>query len=255
MNPSSRQDIGIPGANVPGMRRSRLLLGLVLLMGSAASSTPSHAAPANDNWANRVLVSSVPYRNTRSTVGATKELLEGSPGCFTPRATVWYELKLPAATSVVITTTGSTYDTAIAVYVAHSNKITDNVITDCVNDLGTRKLAALGFNAAPGTRYAIQVSGGSSSSQTGTLKIRITTGYEVGGDEVGTFAGNTGISVSPRIVVANDATGTEIIGGQQVAAYAPDCSSADIGNETDAATPPGSACATVTSVGKQCTGP
>lgn len=208
----SGQDHGIPGANVPGMRRSgprrALLLAAVVLAGSAL---PAHAAPANDHLADAVLVTSLPYRNARSIAGATRQTGERSTSCTTSTATVWYELRLPAETEVVLTTSGSTYNTSVAVFRGSSRTFSALTFVDCVNDLGTQQLAALGFTAAANTRYFIQV--GSASGSTGRLELRITTGKQILVPET-RVADVT--SVHARIVVARDDSETEVIGRERL---------------------------------------
>ncbi len=216
-------------------------------------ASPASAAPANDNLANAVLVTSLPYRNTRSTLGATRQVGEVTPACHTPQATVWYEVKLATATTVAITTTGSTYDTALAVWHGPTRVFSSLDATDCVDDLGTHLLSALAFEAAANVRYFIQVASGSPIGQTGTLKIRITTGQQILVPETGSDAA---ASVAARIVIATDVTGTEIIGRERLQG----CVSGicfpfvEAGHEADAAAPPGRACVTAVMFVQQCYG-
>lgn len=200
------------------MRRSRLLLGLTLLTFGVAA-VPAQAAPANDNLANAVLVTSHPYRTTRSTLGATRQTGEASTSCGTPQATVWYEIKLPTATEVAITTTGSSYDTVLVLWRGTARTFPSLTYLDCVNDLGTQRLAALGFEAAANVRYFLQVGSGAQNGVAGTLKLRITTGKQILIPETGTPASPfVGASAHARIVIATDPSGTEFVGRERVQA-------------------------------------
>lgn len=213
MIPVYQQDMSIPGTNLPGMRRSQLLLGFALLAGSVAPMSPAQAAPANDNIANAVLVSSLPYRNARSTVGATRQTGEKSTSCGTPQATVWYEIKLPTAADVAITTSGSSFDTAMVLWRGTSRAFSALTFMDCVNDLGTERLAALGFAAAANVRYFVQIGTGGSSGTGGQLKLRITTGQQVLVPE--TSIGGAA-SLHARIVIAADSSEIEVVGRERL---------------------------------------
>ena len=241
------------------MRRSRILLGLALLAGSVASGMPAQAAPANDNLANAVLVTSHPYRNTRSTVGATRQTGEASTSCGTPQATVWYEIKLPAATEVMITTTGSSYDTVLTLWRGTARTFSSLTYLDCVNDLGTQRLAALGFEAAANVRYFLQVGTGASNGVSGSLKLRITTGKQILIPETGAGTGPfADASVHARIIIATDSSGTEIIGRErvQICPLGFCFPIADAGEQaTDKPTPAGRGCVTVAFFVYQCAGP
>src|SRR5206468_10555714 len=98
---------------------------VVLAMVAALPVILAYAAPpANDNFANATIVSSLPYNPlTQSVLESTVETAGGEPmpSCSVPvQSTVWYAFT-PNQTGVVkINTVGSTYDTVAAVFTGNS---------------------------------------------------------------------------------------------------------------------------------------
>lgn len=140
-----------------------------------ASAGPAYAAaPTNDHLSKAIVVSAVPYRDARSTAGATTQSGERNTSCAKAKATVWYQLKLPQQTPISVSTYESGFDTTLAVWTGAKNLATMGFV-QCNNDMGSRDDAIVGFVAEANTNYYVQV-GGNTTSSTGALKLRITYG-------------------------------------------------------------------------------
>lgn len=193
------------------MHRSRSGALAALIAIAISGAVPASAAPANDALTNATLVSRLPFRKVASVAGATRESGEKSTSCAFGEASVWFEVKLSETADVAVTTSGSTYDTAIAVFRGTARTHSSLRFVDCVNDLGAGKRAAIGFEAAAGTRYFLQVS--AASGAPARLEIRITTGEQILIPE--TSLGGAG-SLHARVIVARDDSETEIVGRERV---------------------------------------
>jgi len=80
------------------------------------SVCPSQAQPANDMFANRIVITGTNTVVTGSNVGATRETGEPYHAGVTGGASVWWSWTAPSVGTVTITTTGSTFDTVLGVY-------------------------------------------------------------------------------------------------------------------------------------------
>jgi hypothetical protein len=87
------------------------LLGLLI----ALSEGLLHAQPANDNFANRVVLAGTNISLTASNIGATKELGEPNHGGKTGGASVWWSWNAPITGRVVVAVNGD-FDTLLGVY-------------------------------------------------------------------------------------------------------------------------------------------
>ena len=140
-------------------------------------SPPGVAAPTNDNCASAVAVASLPFTDTRSNVGATTEAGEPSP-CGAIAATMWYSYTntRPNTVSVSVSTcTSSPTDTVVAAYqVTGAACAFGGFVNVACNDdfCGDGLQSSIGFDAAPGASYKIQVGGFAGS--TGNITTNIT---------------------------------------------------------------------------------
>lgn len=135
-----------------------------------------HAAPANDQFANRIVI---PTTNRVQLAGnnsdATVEPGEAPLAASAGRRTVWWEWTPPATGAYLITTHESTFDTLLAVYTGNSvTGLTlvasdDNGVTPGNPNRGD--LIAL-TNAVAGTAYKIAVDG-KTNSPSGEIVLRI----------------------------------------------------------------------------------
>lgn len=145
------------------------------LMWLMFAAMPAWAAPGNDNLGGAPTITAIPYRDTRSTAGATVQTGERTGSCAPAKATLWYEVRLAQTTPVSVSTYGSSFDTTLTVWQATSRSFTAMTILQCNNDMGTRTQSMVGWVAEAGVRYLVQA-GGAGTALTGTLRLRITYG-------------------------------------------------------------------------------
>ncbi|MEA2623438.1 MAG: hypothetical protein QOH61_2348 [Chloroflexota bacterium] len=141
----------------------RLLPALLASFALASLAVPAAAAanPANDAFANKQPIATLPYSDSRAIDGATGEASEPNPYCAEsaspPDATVWYSFKPASTMTVRADTSGSGFSTEIAVYTGSS--IGSLALVDCnwqveQDDLTTSSLA---WKALKNVTYRIQV--------------------------------------------------------------------------------------------------
>jgi hypothetical protein len=134
-------------------------------------------APTNDNCASAVAVTTLPFTDTRSNAGATLEAGEPVP-CGAIGATMWfsYTNTRPNTVSVSASTcTSPGTDTVLAAYqvTGAACAFAGFVNVACNDDFcGDGFQSSIGFDAAPGASYKIQVGG--FAAETGTIILNIT---------------------------------------------------------------------------------
>ncbi len=118
--------------------------------------------PAGDNYANRVKLEDVEGRITGSTLLATREpgepLHAGKPGA----RSVWYRWTAPFTGLMTMGTTGSDFDTLLAVYRLPAGKypsVTNLVVVANDEDMGGYFTSDIWFNVVAGQEYAIAIDG------------------------------------------------------------------------------------------------
>jgi hypothetical protein len=161
--------------SVPQDLTLALLIDIGWNAGPAPSPTPTPSPPANDNFASAQTISGCSGSVNGTNVGSTHEagepnhLPDGSGGSHS----VWYAWQAPATSSVTITTAGSNYDTALAVYtgtvVSGLSAIAKN---DDVNP-GIVQTSTVTFSATAGTTYRIAVDGfdGGDGGDSGSITL------------------------------------------------------------------------------------
>jgi hypothetical protein len=118
----------------------------------------------NDRCERPTVVTSTDFTETLDTRGAPSyddwdpyPLCTGQPAPYN----VWYSYTAPTNGMVMITTTGSTYDTGVAVYVGTCHRDVDTVLTEvaCAADVcfGDGRPSQAAFYVEPGTTYLIMV--------------------------------------------------------------------------------------------------
>ena len=112
------------------------------------------ALPANDNFAVRTALFGTNTSAAGNNIGATKEVDEPDPN-FTGGKSVWWTWTAPADGYVTITTTGSSFDTTLAVY---TGIVLSNLTLVTFNDTEL-DTSIVTFNAGAGSVYQIQVDG------------------------------------------------------------------------------------------------
>jgi len=146
----------------------RLLLVAVLAMILAlALAAPALAAPANDNFANAIVLSGTSGSVAATTVEATGQAGEPSPGSMGQLNSVWYKWTAPTSASMIAEITAGNYDTYLAIYTGSAlNALT---LVDYDDDSGDGLLSYVTFPVTSGTTYYIQVDGFSIATGSFTL--------------------------------------------------------------------------------------
>src|SRR5262245_62081586 len=85
-----------------------------------AKSSVSLAAPANDNFANRLLLTGTNVNTTGANVDATKEPGEPNHANRAGGKSVWWRWTAPGNGEVMVDTIGSSFDTLLGVYTGTS---------------------------------------------------------------------------------------------------------------------------------------
>ena len=130
----------------------------------------SGAAPANDNFADAIAASPLPFQDTRGTFGATEESGEPLDCTGAPiSSTLWYGVEVTEPSNVTVTTQGSDFDTMLAVYTGTAGALQ---LVDCNDDVDQTVLTSeVKFLADVGTTYWIQAGG--LSADTGLLVLGV----------------------------------------------------------------------------------
>lgn len=116
-------------------------------------------APENDNFANAFELTGASGSTTGSNILATGQAGEPNhAGVSLPLSSLWWKWTAPAGGFVTIDTSGSTYDTTLAVYRGDSlDSLTVAGANDDVGGIGTT--SAVVISAVEGTTYHIAVDG------------------------------------------------------------------------------------------------
>ena len=164
--------------SVPQDLTLSLLVDLGWNAGPGPSPTPTPSPPANDNFASAQVIAGCSGSVNGTNVGSTHEagepnhLSDGTGGMHS----VWYRWQAPVSASVTIDTSGSNYDTALAVYTGSAvNSLTAIAKNDDVNP-GIIQSSIVTFNATANTVYQIAVDGfdGGDGGDSGTIKLNWT---------------------------------------------------------------------------------
>jgi hypothetical protein len=144
----------------------------ILLLGLWSAPVKA-AAPANDNFANAQVVSGSSVNVTGTNVEATAQT--GEPNHYSyhvARRSVWYKWVAPSTASFGISTSGSSFDTLLAVYTGSSlTALTKIGSNDDEYNSYNDKTSVFTFPATSGVTYLIAVDG--SNSATGSIGLHI----------------------------------------------------------------------------------
>jgi subtilisin family serine protease len=125
---------------------------------SQSFQLPITARPANDNFADRIMLTSGTTTTTGSNRDATRETDEPSPLYFTTGSSVWWSwTPNRQLTQATITTNGSNYDTALAIYTGSSLSALSLIGAD--DDSGEGLRSSVTFTPQIGETYQIHVDG------------------------------------------------------------------------------------------------
>ena len=133
--------------------------------------------PANDEFANAVVIGALPFTTGLNTSEATAV---GDPAndCLVDAHTVWYEFTPSADMRINANTFGSDYDTGIAVYTGTFPNLTQVICNDDVI-LGNFVQSNVNFDATAGTTYFFMV-GSCCGSDGGNLVFNVNVSVNLG---------------------------------------------------------------------------
>ncbi|MEO0453709.1 MAG: S8 family serine peptidase [Verrucomicrobiota bacterium] len=114
------------------------------------------APPANDDFSSRIGLTAGTTQTTGSNVNATFENTEPRSPSVAGGKTVWWDWVAPSSGTVTISTTGSNYDTTLAIY---SGNALNGLSLEGSNDDSFGLQSAVTFTAQSGTSYKVQVDG------------------------------------------------------------------------------------------------
>jgi PKD repeat protein len=145
----------------------RPILVLAMVVAVALSSTPvAFAAPANDNFADAIIITTLPFSDEVSNIDATSETDEPR-SCGVSTRTVWYMFTATAARVLKVDMAGSSFgDTPLAIYRASGASFADLTTIAC---MGWGE--PLAFQVQAGTTYYLQAADYSSGG--GTLRVHL----------------------------------------------------------------------------------
>ncbi len=133
--------------------------------------TTTSTRPFNDDFGARPHFTSDFLTIRASNVGATAESGEPAHAGFTPTATLWWEWTAQTGGPVTIDTTGSGYDTVLAVYAGTSVGNLTPIVSNDNN--GGSATSLVQFTAQPGATYEIAVDG--KNGATGLTLLNVAT--------------------------------------------------------------------------------
>ncbi len=142
------------------------------------------APPANDSFAAAAIITGASGTTTGSNVNATKEAGEPGHAGNAGGRSVWWSWTPTVSGFVTIATTGSSFDTTLAVYTGA--RVAALTLIAANDDNGRSCQSMVGFSAVAGTTYAIAVDGYDGAFGSIALKWTETLGSAPSND---TFAG------------------------------------------------------------------
>ncbi len=159
--------------------------------------------PTNDTFAGAQNLGNIPAVFYGNSANATKETGEPTHVGATPGKSVWFRWTAPSSGTWTISSSGSAYDTVLAVYTGTSVSALTLVASD--DDNGDGNTSTLTLNATAGVTYSIALDG--LGGATGAYFLRVLpvtgpqtvykTGFEaVDGFSLGNLSGQQGWSLS-----------------------------------------------------------
>jgi thiol-disulfide isomerase/thioredoxin len=151
----------------------RFALPATVLIGLGASL--GQAQPANDMFANRIVITGTNIVVTGSSASATKETGEPSHGGNTGGASVWWSWNAPRSDTFTISTAGSSFDTLLGVYTGTSvSALTTIASNDDEHGGAGIYTSKVVFGAVANQTYQIAVDGYGGAS--GNIKLLVQLG-------------------------------------------------------------------------------
>jgi hypothetical protein len=124
------------------------------------------SGPPNDNFASAAALSGTA---SGTTVGATKEAGEPNHAGNAGGKSIWWSWTAPVAGATTLTTSGSNYDTLLAVYAGSA--LSGLTVVGSNDDANGTTQSQVTFTAVAGTTYRIAVDGYNGAS--GSVAIRV----------------------------------------------------------------------------------
>lgn len=152
--------------------------------------------PANDDFLDVTTITALPFTDTVDTEAATTEHGEPTPSCIgTAASTVWYSFTPAEDTLLVAYTTGSDFDTVIAVWAGSAfGPVSKPIACDYGYSFDISPYARLAFQASADQTYFFQVGGFSYGTSFGSLTFSLEVGVPPANDN---FADATSITALP----------------------------------------------------------
>jgi len=128
--------------------------------------------PPNDMFANRITITGTNATINGTSLGATKEPGEPDHAGDSGGASVWWSWVAPVGGDVQVSTTGSTFDTLLAVYTGTSVTTLTMIASNDDDPAATDFTSKVVFTAAIGQTYQIAVDGYAGDSGAITLRLQ-----------------------------------------------------------------------------------
>ncbi|MFO1478183.1 MAG: TlpA disulfide reductase family protein [Verrucomicrobiota bacterium] len=115
--------------------------------------------PANDMFANRIVLVGTNVTVTGGNVGATMEYWDPYVAGYPGGVSVWWTWTAPVNGTITVTTAGSTFDTLLGIYTGSDLSSLVEVASNDENPLASDNTSQVVFNATAGQVYQIDVDG------------------------------------------------------------------------------------------------
>lgn len=146
------------------------LFAAALSLAFACASAALAAAPPNDYFVNAITLIGTNATASAVNIDAAKEVGEPNHGANLGGKSVWWTWTAPSSGSVIVETTGSSFDTLLAAYTGASFTVISTVASN--DDNGSAATSLIAFNVAPGVTYRIAVDGFNGASGQIQLSLR-----------------------------------------------------------------------------------
>jgi hypothetical protein len=133
--------------------------------------------PVNDPWSQAAVVPGLGVVMTNSTVNATRETNEPPHSRSGGGRSLWWTWRAATNGAVTVTTSGSSFDTVLAIYTGTSLGALRPVAAN--DDVGLRSFSQASFNAIAGTNYYFAVDGAltpAGTTASGEVQLRVVPG-------------------------------------------------------------------------------
>jgi bacillolysin len=135
------------------------------------TSAPPPTPPANDDFANPIVITATSYSNTQPTTGATTASNDPTYTCVTSQFnnTVWYRFTAAASGTLTVDTLGSNYDTVLAIWTGGAPGSLASA--GCNDDTGGVLQSRVSISTTAGQTYQIEIASYGSGGGQLTLNL------------------------------------------------------------------------------------